>query len=99
MLQDAMEIAQNYENSTQSLWKSLKRSERKGKKHYWKERRWRNHSESDDSSSSSGLDIATSNSKSLESDPGTGTRNRNRGHSSFQERKGKNIIKVKTEED
>ena len=98
-LREAMEAAQNYENSTQSLWKSLKRSERKGMKYYRKERRWRKHSKFDDSSASSESDTATSNSKSLESDPGTEMRNQNRGCSNFQDRKGKNIMKVETKED
>ena len=99
MLRDAMEAAQNYENSTQSLQKSLKRSERKGMKHYRMEKRRRKHFKSNNSSSSNGSDTATSNSESLESDLRTRTKNRNRGHSSVQERKGKSIVKIKTEED
>ena len=74
-LREAMEAAQNYENSAQSLQKSLKRSERKGVKHYKKKRRRRKHSESDNLSSSSGSDTATSDSKSSKSDPRIGMRN------------------------
>ena len=98
-LREAMEAAQNYKNSVQSLWKSLKRSEMKGVKHYRKDRIRRKHSEFDNSSDNSESDTATSNSESSESDLGTGSRNRNRGRSNFQDRKGKSIIKVKTEED
>ena len=76
-LREAMEPAQNYEKLAQSLWKSLKRSEKKGLKHYRKERRRRKHSESDDSSVSSESNTATSSSESSENDPGTGTRNQN----------------------
>ena len=68
-------------------------------KYYRKEKRRRKHSKSDNSSSSSGLDTATSNFENLESDIGPRTKNRNQGHSSSQERKGKSIVKVKTEED
>ena len=94
-----MEAAQNCENLAQSLQKSLKRSKRKGVKHYKKERRWKNHSESKNSSANSELDSATSNSESLENNPGTRIRNWNRGRSSFQDRKGKSFAKVKIEED
>ena len=94
-----MEAAQNYKNLAQSLWKSLKKSKRKGMKHYRKERRWRKHSKSENSSASSESDTIILNSKSSENDPGIGTKNRNRGRSSFQDRKGKSIAKVKNEED
>ena len=68
-------------------------------KYYRKERRWRKHSKSVDSSANNEPDITTSNSENSESDPKTGARNWNRGCRSFQDRKNKNIAKVKTKED
>ena len=98
-LQEAMDTAQNYKNSSQSLRKSLKRNEKRGIKQYCKDRNRRKHSETDDSSSSSELDSATSNSKSLKSDLGTGSKHRNQGRGYFQDRKGKGIVKVKIDKD
>ena len=95
----AMEAAQNYKNSAQSLLKSLKRSEKKGVKQYRKEIRQRKHSKSNNSSSSSEFDTTTSNSENSESNPGTRLKHRNRGHSNFHNKKGKGIAKVKNEED
>ena len=67
-LREAMEAAQNYENSSQSLRKALKRSERKDVKQYRKDRSRKKYSDSDDSSSSSESDSGTSTSESSESD-------------------------------
>jgi len=92
-----MEAAQNYENSSQSLQKSVKRSEKKKIKQYRKEWSRRKHSESDDSSSSSELDPKTSTSESSESDVESNSRHRKQRHS--HDKKDKGIVKVKLEKD
>ena len=99
ILREAIEAAQNYENSSQSLRKALKRSKRRDVKQYRKEKSQRKYSKSDDLSSNSELDSATSTSESLESNPRARSKHRNRGRSRFQGRKGKGVVKVKIEKD
>jgi hypothetical protein len=96
-LREAMETAQNYENSTQSLRKSVKRSERKKIKQYRKDRSRRKYSDSDDSSSSSESESGTSTSESSESDEGSSSKYRKQRHSN--DRKDKGVVKVKLEKD
>ena len=96
-LREAMEAAQNYENSSQSLRKALKRSERKDVKQYRKDRSRKKYSDSDDSSSSTESDSGTSTSESSESDSDSKSRNRNRKQ--LQDRRGKGVVKVKIEKD
>ena len=73
-LQQAMEAAQNYENSAQFLQKSLKRSkEREKAKDKKKDRKGQKHDTSDFEPESTTRSSSTSSSdtESLESDPGT----------------------------
>ena len=98
-LRDIMEAAQNYENSSQSLRKALKRSEKRDIKQFRKEKSRKKYSDSDDSSSSSESDSATSTSKSLESDTGTVSKSRSCNRSHVKDRKGKGVVKVKIEKD
>ena len=102
-LQQAMEASQNYENSAQSLRKSLRGSEkRKKSKTRRKDRKNRksskhsNSSSTSNSNSSSGVNSVTDSS---DSDQGTssgkhGSRNRNQ-----KDKKGKEPVKVKLEDD
>ena len=94
-----MEAAQNYENSSQSLRKALKRSERRDVKQYQKKRSRKKYSDSSDSSSSSESDSATSTSESSESDQGSRSKNWNRSRSHVKDRKGKSVVKFKIEKD
>ena len=101
-LQQAMEAAQNYENSAHSLRKSLRGSEKRDKsKTRHKDRKIRKRSKHFDSSStsssnsSSGVNSVTNSS---DSDQGTssgkhGSRNRN-----LKAKKGKEPVKVKLED-
>ena len=94
-----MEATQNYENSSQSLQKALKRSKRREVKQYWKEKSRKKYLESDDSSSSIESDSAMSTFESSESDLRTGSKHWNRGQSHFRDRIGKSVVKVKIEKD
>jgi Ty3 transposon capsid-like protein len=98
-LREAMEAAQNYENSSQSLRKALKRSERKDVKQHRKERSQKKYSDSEDSTSSSESDSGTSTSESSESDPGSSSKHRSRVHKHASDRRGKGGVKVKVEKD
>ena len=94
-LREAMEAAQNYENSAQSLRKSMKRSGKKAQKK--KKERRKKSSESEPSDSSTGSGSATSPSPSSDSDRETRARNRNRGNE--KGRRSTALVKVKVEED
>jgi hypothetical protein len=96
-LRAAMEAAQNYENSSQSLRKVVKISEKKKMKQYRKEKSRRNHSDSDDSSSSSESSSGTSTSESSESEAESSSRHRKQRHS--YDRKDRGTVKVKLEKD
>jgi len=93
-LREAMEAAQNYENSTQSLRKTLRRSEEKSRKH---RRRRRKYSSSSDSSS--GTETDPSDSPSSEEEVASSSRNRNRRSGNGKDQKGKELVRVKVEED
>ena len=95
-LREAMEAAQNYENSAQSLRKFLKKAEEKGKAH---RRRRRKYSSSSGSKSSSKSEATSSNSSSSEDEAPTHSKNRNRHSGNGKDRKGKELIKVKDEAD
>ena len=93
-LQQAMEAAQNYEKSAQSLRKSLKRSKEKDKgKSKKKDRkgRKRDMSDSDSESTSDSSSDSSSDTKSLESESGTLSRKKK------SKDKNKMITKVKEE--
>jgi hypothetical protein len=94
-LREAMEAAQNYENSAQSIRKSLKKPE-KGRKYHRGRRKYDSTSES--SSSSTSEDSASESSSSAE-EAASNSRIRNHYSGSGRERKGKELIKVKVEED
>ena len=93
-----MEVAQNYENSAQSLRKSLKGSEErkrsKSGKQDQKDRRKRKHSDLSNTSSSSSSIAESSVMESFKSDLGPSTRKR-----AAQNRKGKENLKIKMEYD
>ena len=94
-LNEAMEAAQNYENSAQSLRKSLKSLEKREKsKSGKKDRRRKKHSDTSETSGSSSLTGGSSNTESSGSDSGPSS-----GKRSNQNRKGKEIRKVKIEDD
>ena len=93
-LQQAMEAAQNYENSAQSLRKSLKRSKEKDKgKDKKKDRkgRKRDTSDSNSESTSDSLSDSSSDTESSESESGTSSEKRK------SKDKNKTITKVKEE--
>ena len=98
IVQEAVEAVQNYENSAQSLWKSLKGSEKreksKSKKRDQKDQRQRKHLDTSDTSSSSSSTAESSGTESSESDPGPSF-----GKRYARNRKGKEILKVKVEDD
>ena len=94
-LNEAMEATQNYENSAQSLWKSLKGLEKREKsKSGKKDRRRKKHSDTSEISGSSSLTAGSSNTESSGSDSGPSSRKR-----SNRNRNGKEIRKVKIEDD
>jgi hypothetical protein len=95
-LRDAMEAAQNYENSVQSLRKSLRKSEEKGRKHRRKRRKYSSSSESDSTSKS---ETTTSPTSSSDGNVAVNFRNRNHHSGTRKDKKGKEIVKVKIEED
>ena len=102
-MQQAMEVVQYYENSAQSLRKSLRGSEKREKsksrrkdRKNWKRRK---HSDSFNTSSSSSSSGVSSVTDSSDSDQGTSSgkqaaRNRNQ-----KDKKGKEPVKVKIEDD
>ena len=101
-LQQAMEAAQNYENSAQSLRKSLRGSEKREKsktrRKDRKNRKRSKHSDSSSTSSSNSSSKVSSVTNSSDSDQGTssgkhGSRNRN-----LKSKKGKELVKVKLED-
>ena len=94
-----MEAAQNYENSSQSLRKALKRSGKRDVKQFRKEKGRKKYSDSDDSSSTSELDSRTSSSESSESDEEARSKHRNQSQSHIKDRRGKGVVKVKIEKD
>ena len=100
-LREAMETAQDYENSAQSLRKSIKRSEKmekgRSKKYERKGRHRRKFSDSE--TSSSGTESETSVSETESSDSGIDTALARRMRRSQKERTGKKIVKVKMEDD
>ena len=90
-----MEAAQNYVNSAQSLRKSLKGLEKREKlKSGKKDRRWKKHSDTSETSCSSNSTAGSSNTESSGSDSGPSS-----GKRSNWNRKGKEIWKVKIEDD
>ena len=97
-LQEAMEAAQNYENSTQSLRKSfkgsVKRERFKSGKRDQKDRRQRKHSYTSDTSSSNSSTTESYVTESFESDLGPST-----GKRAAQNQKDKEPLKVKVEDD
>ena len=94
-LQEAMEAAQNYENSAQSLMKSLKGLEKLEKsKSGKKDRRRKKHSNTSKTSGSSSSTAGSSVTESSGSDYGLSS-----GKRSTQNRKDKEIQKVKVEDD
>ena len=94
-LNEAMEAAQNYENSAQSLRKSLKGLEKREKlKSGKKDRRRKKHSDTSETSDSSSSTRRSSNTESSGSDLGPSS-----GKRSNRNRKGKEIRKVKIEDD
>ena len=94
-LNEAMEAAQNYENSAQSLRKSLKGLEKREKlKSGKKDRRQKKHSDTSETSGSSSSTVGSSNTESSGSDSGPSS-----GKRSNRNRKGKEIRKVKIEDD
>lgn len=101
-LREAMEAAQNYEDSAQSLRNALRRGERKSEKHTKKARRKRRYSKSSSSDSSSATPTSQSDSSSSDSDEPTGStsRSRNRIQSKHSKaEKGKGVVKVIIEKD
>ena len=94
-LREAMEAAQNYENSAQSLRKSVRQAEGTGKKHRRGRRKYSSPSETSSSSESG----TASTSSSSESEAAVNTKTRNRQSGSGKNRKGKELAKVKVEED
>ena len=94
-LREAMEAAQNYENSAQSLRKSLKRSDGKKGKH---RRKGRKYTSTSNSSSGSKTEESTSESSSPDEEPASSYRNR-RYPGSRRDPKGREFIKVKVEEE
>ena len=95
-LREAMEAAQNYENSAQSLRKSLQKAEEKGKA---RRRRRRKYSSSSESRSSSRSGTTSQSSSSSGEEVPVSSKNRNRHSGSGRDRKGKELIKVKVEAD
>ena len=91
-----MEASQNYENSAQSLRKSLKKAEEKGKA---RRRRRRKYGSSSESNSNSKSETTSLNSSSSEDDAPINSKNRNRHSGNGKDRKGKELIKVKVEAD
>jgi hypothetical protein len=73
-LREAMETTQNYENSAQSLRKSLRKSKEKGKKHRMRRRKYSSSSESDSVSKS---EPTASTSSSSADDTAVSSKNRN----------------------
>ena len=94
-LREAMEAAQNYENSLQSLRKSLKRSEDKKRKHG---RKGQKNASTFESNSSSQSEESTSESSSPDEEPANSSRTR-RYSGNRKEQKGRELIKVKVEEE
>jgi hypothetical protein len=96
---EAMETAHNYENSAQSLRKSLKRSEKrekeKGKKNEHKGRRQRKYSELDSSSGSSGSESSNLSSSNSEEERSLSPPRRSTRLRGVRE---KAVVKVKTED-
>ena len=97
-----MEAAQNYENSAQSLWKSLRGSEKRQKsKTRRKDRKNQKRSKHADSSStsssnsSSGVNSFTDNS---DSNQGTSSGKRGSWNRNQKDKKGKEPVKVKLED-
>ena len=94
-LQEAMEAAQNYENSAQSLRKSLKGLEKRERsKSEKKDRRRKKHSDTSETSGSSSSTVGSSVTESSGSDLGPSS-----GKRSNWNQKGKEIRKVKVEDD
>jgi hypothetical protein len=98
-LRDAMEADHNYENSAQSLWKAVRRNEKKnegnGKKEDRKDRRRRKFSDSDSNSESSDSDESDSASSGSEEERSPSPPRRSHRSKGARE---KAIVKVKTED-
>ena len=95
-LREGMESAQNYENSAQSLRKSLQKTEEEGKGR--QRRRWK-YSSSSESCSSSKSESTSSSSSSSGDDAPVSSKNPSRHSGSGKVRKGRELIKVKVEAD
>ena len=99
-LGQAVEAAQNYENSAQSLRKSLKHTEKRGKKiRQERERRKRHESSSENSDSSSSNNSASSSSGQSEEDSRGASRRRGTSSGAARPRRNRELIKVKVEDD
>ena len=99
-LQEAVEAAQNYENSAQSLRKSLKHTEKRGKKiRKERERRRRHESSSEDSDSTSKSDSTSSSSDQSEEDSRGASKRRGGSSRDSRPRRNRELIKVKVEDD
>ena len=95
-LWEAMEAAHNYENSAQSLRKSLKKFEEKGKNHRRRRLKYSSSSESDSISKS---ETTASASSSSDDDTAVSSKGRNRHPGNGKDQRGKELIKVKVKED
>jgi Zinc knuckle len=100
-LREAMESAQNYENSAQSLRRSIKKGKKmergRSKKYERRERRRKKFSDSDTSSPGTGTDTPTSDSTSSDSEAEISSYRR--GTRRLNERASRKPVKVKVEED
>lgn len=100
-LREAMETAQNWENSTQSMRRSIEKSEKKekgrSKKYERKERRRRKFSDSETSSSDTRSDSSNTDSGSSSSEAETSSSRK--ATKSRREKADKRTVKVKVEDD
>ena len=101
-LQQGMEAAQNYENSAQSLRKSLRGSEKREKsktrrkdRKNWKRSKHFDSSSTSSSNSSSGVSSVTNSS---DSNQGTSSRKHGSQNRNLKGKKGKEPVKVKLED-
>ena len=101
-LQQALEVAQNYKNSAQSLRKSLKGSEKREKsKTRRKDRKsWKRskHSDSSSTSSSNSSSRVSSVTNNSDSDQGTSSGKHGSWNRNPKDKKGKEPVKVKLED-
>jgi len=99
-LREAIEAAQNYEDSAQSLRNASRRNDWKTKRHAKRGSHWRKYSDSSSSSSESNPPVSESDSSESDSGIASGSQHRhNHLHKSLREEKGKTVVKVKIEKD